>query len=208
MISVLTGDIVYSTGMQQDTYQGVVALLKKQFSQVQQKYNAVGDIYRGDEFQIQYPTPEHAITSAILIKLALHQSDLSTKPIRCTMSLAFGEYKVYAAKPNTSTGPVFIDSGRGLDNTPRGDLSIHVNEKVLPFELILLTRFLNHQLNKLTKAQANLLSLYIEQDFADHSEMAALTGTTRQNISNRLSNIGATLVRDYIDTYNAYLNNL
>ena len=69
-------------------------------------------------------------------------------------------------------------------------------------EVKLLTQFLNHLLNRLTKTQAELLYQYIESSFAEHKKIADITGTTRQNISNRLGNIGAYLVRDYMTVIN------
>lgn len=210
MIAVLTGDIVNSTKMSKQVYADVIKSLKGFLEDAHKNYGATGEIYRGDEFQIQYPTPIHALKSTLLIKLALHLSEYSTKPIQCTLSLAYGDYDTYDEKPNTSSGPVFIESGRGLSKTQRGELSMHLQQQnsqkkgqgdILALTK-LLTDFLNHLLNRLTKSQAQLLYQYIEHDFAEHQKMAEITATTRQNISNRLGNIGAYLVRDYIGFIN------
>ena len=216
MIAVLTGDIVNSTKMSKQVYADVIKSLKGFLQDVNTNYAAAGEIYRGDEFQIQYPIPADALKSTLLIKLALHLSEHSTKPILCTLSLAYGDYDTYDEKPNTSTGPVFIESGRRLSKTQRGELSIHFKQvkaqsttqqsaqdqdDILALTK-LLTDFLNHLLNRLTKTQAQLLYQYIEHDFPDHKKMAEITETSRQNISNRLSNIGAYLVRDYIELIN------
>jgi predicted DNA-binding protein YlxM (UPF0122 family) len=97
-----------------------------------------------------------------------------------------------------------------LSKTQRGELSIHFQQQkaqrkeqddILALTK-LLTDFLNHLLNRLTKSQAQLLYQYIEHDFAEHQKMAEFTGTSRQNISNRLGNIGAYLVRDYMAIIN------
>ncbi len=202
MIAVLTGDLVNSTKMSDNAYAEVISELKRLLKNAGQKYQAIGEIYRGDEFQIQFPEPVHAIECALLIKLALHVSQSSEKPVQCTLSLAYGNHSTLADKPNTSTGPVFIDSGRGLDKTQRGDISVSLNSTSEDSELILLTQFLNHLLNRLTKSQAKLLYQYIEANYAEHKKIADLIGTTRQNISNRLGNIGAFLVRDYIKIIN------
>lgn len=129
MIAVLTGDIVRSTKMSNDTYTETIRELQSLLHDANEKYQAIGDIYRGDEFQIQYPNPIHAINSTLLIKLSLQLSKISPKPIQCTLSLAYGEYEVYSSKPNTSSGPVFIESGRGLEKTLRGDISLSLSEK-------------------------------------------------------------------------------
>lgn len=210
MIAVLTGDIVNSTKMSKQTYADVIKSLKGFLQDAHENYGAVGEIYRGDEFQIQYPNPIDALKSTLLIKLALHLSAYSTKPIQCTLSLAYGDYETYDEKPNTSSGPVFIESGRGLSKTQRGELSMHLKQQNVQQkeqknnqdDVILLTQFLNHLLNRLTKTQAQLLYQYIQHGFAEQQKMAELTGTSRQNISNRLGNIGAYLVRDYIESIN------
>lgn len=202
MIAVLTGDIVNSTKMSNETYSEVIHSLKGFLREVKQKYQAIGEVYRGDEFQIQYPDPIDALKSTLLIKLALHLSKFSPKPIQCTLSLAYGRYDIYDKKPNTSSGPVFIESGRGLEKAQRGELLLSFEQKYHRDDFKLLNQFLNHLLNKLTKTQAELLYQYIASDFAEHKKLADLTGTTRQNISNRLANIGAFLVRDYMAVIN------
>ncbi len=202
MIAVLTGDLVNSTKMSNETYSDVIKSLKTFLNEANKKYNATGEIYRGDEFQIQYPDPVYALKSTLLIKLALHLSKFSPKPIQCTLSLAYGSHHVYDEKPNTSSGPVFIESGRGLEKTQRGELSLRFEHEIDDCEIKLLTQFLNHLLNRLTKTQAELLYQYIESDFAEHKKIADITGTTRQNISNRLGNIGAFLIRDYMEVIN------
>lgn len=204
MIAVLTGDLVNSTKMSNDTYKNVIKSLQNLIVDTNKQFKATGEIYRGDAFQIQYPTPIHALKSTLLIKLALHLSSFSTKPIQCTLSLAYGHYEVYSDKPNTSSGPVFIQSGRELEKTQRGELSVNFEKD--ESEMKLLTQFLNHLLNRLTKTQAQLLYTYVENDFAEHRKLAELTGTTRQNISNRLGNIGASLVKNYMKVINTKIN--
>lgn len=202
MIAVLTGDIVNSTKMSKDTYSSVIKRLNALLQDVNDQFNANGEIYRGDEFQIQYPNPVDALKSTLLLKLALHLATFSEKPIQCTLSLAYGAHDIYADKPNTSSGAVFVASGRGLEKTARGELSLKIDHACDEIELDLLTQFLNHNLNRLTKTQAQLLYQYIDNDFPDHKTMAVLTATTRQNISNRLSNIGAYLIKEYIENVN------
>ena len=208
MIAVLTGDLVNSTKMSDDTYSKIITHLQQLLLDVNKKHGASGELYRGDEFQIHYPVPAHALKSALLIKLSLHLSALSAKPIQCTLSLAYGSYNIYDNSPSTSSGAAYIASGRGLEKTQRGELSLHLQANNDHCEMKLLLQFLNHLLNRLTKTQAELLYQYIENDFVDHKEMAKITGTTRQNISNRLSNIGAFLVRDYMEIINQKVEQL
>lgn len=207
MIAVLTGDIVNSTKMSNQLYQATLEKLKDLLQQVNTQLQASGDIYRGDEFQIQYPDPLSAIKSALSIKLSLYLSSTTQRPIQSTLSLAYGDYEILAEKPNTSSGAVFIKSGRELANTAKGNLSLNFSSSEnttnhIDPEIKLLTDFLNHQLNKLTHSQAVLLYQYLETDFAEHKILAAITQTSRQNISARLNSMGAYLVRDYIKLIN------
>lgn len=202
VIAVLTGDLVHSTKMAPAMYKATLACLQQQLAVAQKQCHAVAEIYRGDGFQVQYPNPVLALASALAIKLALHAAEFATKPVQCTLSLAYGSGQTNDGALNTAMGQVFIASGRGLEATPRGDLTLHFEQSSKDDALVLLTRFFNHQLNTLTKSQAQLLGQYIASDFAEHKEIARLTGTSRQNISNRLAGIGAFLIRDYMALVN------
>ena len=173
-------------------YQATLDSLHDSFARMQLSSPCAAEIYRGDGFQVQFTDLSDALKQTLLLKLALHSCTLSSKPILTTLSLAFGEYSKLDVKPNTSSGPVFVNSGRGLEHTSRGDISIHLAEtEQVKDNIALLTHFLNHILNRLTQTQARLLYQYIEHDCPEHHVLAELTATTRQNISNRLSNLRA-----------------
>jgi len=207
MIAVLTGDVVHSSKMSSKQYSQTIEMLKQLILADKHKNVASGDIYRGDEFQLQYSKPEYALQSALIFKLSLP----------CTLSLAYGKYEVFNDSPSTSSGPVYIESGKGLDSATRGDLIVNLptdtsflqnTSPPAPFQpngLLLLNNFLTHTLNSLTKSQSELLLAYIKNGFPDHKFLAELTGTSRQNISNRLSSMGAHLVRDYVNYINQLL---
>ena len=202
MIAVLTGDIVKSTKLSGEEYQNTIQYLQNLLQDVQTRFDAVGQIYRGDAFQIQFYNPAQALECALMLKLSLQGSQLSNKPIHCTLSLAYGSYSKLDAEPNTSSGPVFVNSGRGIEKTPKGDISLWFEEETQQPGDLLLNQFLNHLLSRLTKGQAVLLNQYIQSHYAELKELARITETSTQNISNRLNAIGAQLVRDYIKTVN------
>lgn len=190
--------------MSEESYTNAIRKLKDLLSIANANNSGQGDIFRGDEFQIQYTQPDLALKSILLIKLGLY---FSTPYTQCTMSLAYGTYDILAEKPNTSSGPAFVASGRGLEKTNRSELSLKLlsQSQQEHSDLALLTQYVSHQLNRLTKAQAKLLYLYIENDFVEHSKLAEITGTSRQNISSRLKNIGAHLIKEYINNVNQKL---
>lgn len=207
-LAVLTGDIVNSTKMPATEYQLVISRLQTLINQANDNYSASGQIFRGDAFQLHYTDAQQALKSTLLIKLGLYITEAASTPVTCTLSLAYGKGLVQSETPNTSSGPVYTQSGRALDNTTSGDLSIHIADNAVPAEIDLLTQFLNHVLNRLTKTQAELLYQHVLSDFAEHKKLAELTGTTRQNISNRLGNIGATLVENYCLLINQHVAKL
>ena len=207
MIAVLTGDVIHSSKMSNKQYSQTIETLKQLISAEKQKSETSGDIYRGDEFQLQYSKPVYALQSALIFKLSLP----------CTLSLAYGNYDLLNDSPSTSSGPVYVESGKRLDKANRGDLIVNLSPDTsvfqngsnptapLPNSLLLLNNFLTHTLNSLTKSQSELLLTYIKNDFPEHKVLAELTGTSRQNISNRLSSMGAHLVRDYVNYINQLL---
>lgn len=205
MIAVLTGDIVRSTKMTESQYQKVIQLLREQISILKDTGGAQGQQYRGDEFQVQFSRPEEALKQTILLKLQLVISPVLHEPVSCTLSLAYGKHSVMDASPGGSTGPVYITSGRQLDSSPREALLVTFSEQFEDPTLQLLTTCISHQLNKLTHSQAELLYLYIDTNFTEHQKLADKLGTSRQNISNRLSSMGAHLIRDYIQLINQKL---
>ena len=197
MIAVLTADLVNSTKLKPIEISEVLTWLEC-YSQNQLVPNDVKfAIYRGDEFQISFNKPEIALYHTVLLKLKL-QIAFKWKQ-NCTMSLAFGDVDLMTETPQTSQGPVFITSGRNLSKTNKAELTISSTD-ALGTHYHLLQRFVNHQLSKLTKSQIDLMILYFEHNFPEHRIIAELTNTSRQNISNRLSSMGADLVKEFVLT--------
>ena len=192
MIAVLTADLVDSTKLNTSELVQVTDWLENYFNR--HLINARGSIYRGDEFQVIFNEHQSAIYQTILLKLKL-QNEFEWKQL-CTMSLAFGEATLLADTPQISQGPVFVTSGRGLEKTKRSEIVLH-NAQLTTKADTLLLKYVNHQLNKLTTTQIELLITYFENHFPEHKELALLTDTTRQNISSRLSAMGADLLRDF-----------
>ena len=198
MIAVLTAELVSSTKLQPNELTKVTKWLESYFSNISCDDNIQASLYRGDEFQLVFKNHRSALLHSLLIKLKL-QIEFNW-PQHCTMSLAFGVSDSMTNSPATSQGPVFISSGRGLSKTKRGELSIHFSEDEDEFKNLLL-KYVNHQLNKLTITQVELLTLFIENEFPEHKELAKITNTSRQNISNRLSAMGADLIKEFLTIY-------
>ncbi|MBM7071910.1 hypothetical protein JQC92_07650 [Shewanella sp. 202IG2-18] len=195
MIAVLTADLVNSTKLEPENLVKVTTWLQDYFVQNLMATQTLSAIYRGDEFQLIFKKPQQALYETLLLKLKLKLAFSWNQD--CTMSLAYGHADIITDGPQTSQGPVFVSSGRNLSKTKKGDLFIS-----FPFKssdtYLLLIKLINHQLEKLTRSQVELLTIYLENRFPEHKELAQITDTSRQNISNRLSAIGADLIKEFI----------
>ena len=201
MIAVLTADLVHSTKLTTQEVVEVTEWLENYFRTHLE--NTSASIYRGDEFQIIFKDPKDALYQVLLLKLKL-QSEFEWNQA-CTMSIAYGNADLLTETPHTSQGPVFVASGRNLEKTKRGEISI-VSPQLKTDTSQLLLKYVNHQLSKLTDSQLELLLTYFEKRFPEHKELAAITGTSRQNISNRLSAMGADLLRDFALIFSQHLD--
>ena len=135
------------------------------------------------------------------IKLFLN-SQLDSQAVNCTQSLAYGDGEYVPGKPGISTGPVFTQSGRGLEKLKSGDFSVLCGENNIQLSVALMCQQLSYILNRLSKKQAALLYTYVSMDFPLHQHIAELEDTSRQNISERLKAAGADLLPPFIEFIN------
>ncbi len=201
MRAVITGDIVDSTSLDASAYELAIARLKEIFDQLESHYHAKWEIFRGDSFQLILPETSFAMHSAVLIKTYLLFAPVSTNPINITLSVGLGEVIVDSKQLTTSHGSAYTLSGRGLDNTPRGGISLQSDLDDLNTMLTLPTRFLTNLLSSLSRKQAEALYYYISMDYPEHQKIADKMHTSRQNVSKLLSRVGAELVKEYLLFY-------
>ncbi|MFT5677432.1 MAG: hypothetical protein ACI808_003384 [Paraglaciecola sp.] len=201
MIAVLTGDIVDSTKMSPQDYNSAVNLLQSSIEYCQEHFAARGEIYRGDGIQLVFSEAQYAMKAAILIKTLLLSSLPAGQKIEITMALGLGDQSVSGATPGVSQGSAFTFSGRGLDLTQPGALSVHLEAGARYDALELATQFLNHLLQSLTQVQARVLYYYLLMDFPTHAQLAKKLNTSQQNVTKHLSRIGVDLVENYLNVY-------
>lgn len=206
MIAVLTGDIVSSTDLSESNYQLIIKNLKTVCSVIEQSYLAEWEIYRGDSFQFYFPKPEYAMAGTVLLKTFLQSLSVEDESVNVTLSLGIGEVSVHSDRLSTSQGSAFTLSGRGLDKTSSGELSIHIENEDLREYLVLPTRFLNQLMSSFSCKQAEALYYYVSLSFPEHQQIADKMQTSRQNISKHLHRIGAELVKEYLLFFEAQVN--
>ncbi|WP_158769606.1 MarR family transcriptional regulator [Paraglaciecola sp. L1A13] len=207
MIAVLTGDLVDSTNMSRQDYQLAIRLMEHYIQVCQKRFNTRGEIYRGDAIQLIFSQPQYAMRVAIELKSLLISAPDATKPIGITLSVGLGDQLIEGSTPSVSQGSAFTLSGRGLDITPSGHMSLHHEGSDFYDALVLATQFLDHLLCSHTKIQANVLYHYLLADYPTHSELATALGTSQQNVTKHLTRMGAELVKQYLTLYEAKVNN-
>jgi len=200
LIAVATADIVNSTALDKEHYVNAIALITKLLNDAKTKYGVNYEIYRGDGFQVVYPDPVNALSSVLAIKLAL-KSGRDIPSISITQSLAVGSYEHLSSYAGQSSGEVFVNSGRGLEATKGGDVSIHLSDDFGANDLLLSTRFLNHLLNSISQKQATVGYLYLDQDYPEQNMIAQQLNMTRQNVATHLKRGAFDLIKAYIQTY-------
>lgn len=198
MIAVLTGDLVHSSKMSRHTLTSSQKQLNQMIKFLSDHYQARGELYRGDSFQIILPQPALAARSAILLICALKTNDELDHPVDTTLSIGIGDYKYLDDQVSLSQGQAFELSGRGLDSSERGALSLHCAESRDQQYLGLLTQFVSFHLSSITRKQAEVLYLYISLKFPEHQIIADELQVSRQNVTKHLKRCGAELIQNYI----------
>jgi len=198
--AVLTADIVHSTKLREAAYSAVITALEKILVSHQVKYKCKFEIFRGDSFQVLYPTINDAMKSVLSIRLFL-QSAIDCPAVKLTQSFATGTDDKASQQLIRSLGEAFILSGRSLDMASRGDLVVNLASLVGTNDLTISTLFLHHLLDGLTEKQAEVLYYYIDFDFPEHQFIANHMKMTRQNITTHLKRSGAELVKAYLLAY-------
>lgn len=204
MIAVLTADLVNSTKLDKQAYLNVIDYLKSLLSPLLDDEKISFEIFRGDSFQVVFTDPVNAMRISLMIKLAL-LAGAHAQSIKVTQSLAIGTYDHLSNKPGESSGEVFIKSGRELESTTKGNLSIH-SQFLDNYGFGLTTQFLNHHLCQLSNKQAEVAHLYLKFHYPEQGVIASKLQITRQNVAAHLKRGGAELIKAYILEYEALMN--
>ena len=203
MIAVITGDLVKSSKLSSTDYTTALDALKSTFADANAELSAAAEIFRGDSFQLRLDEPECSLRYALLLRLSL----FSIANCKVTMAIGLGESLVNNAQPGNSLGEAYELSGRGLDASQSGSMTLHTNDVNLRDTLSLPTRMLDFMLSSITRKQAGMLYDYIRYKFPEHQKIADLAGTSRQNVSKQLSRAGADLIKDTLLFYSRQVAN-
>ncbi|MBQ4834645.1 hypothetical protein J8L70_15565 [Pseudoalteromonas sp. MMG010] len=201
MIGVISGDIIKSQTIPKQQYDAMLYQLEQSLRAVVTK-TSLWNIYRGDAFQLQINHVENTTTIAILLYLHLKASGYEVR-----QSIAIGNVENPRNDIKTATGSAFTLSGQGLDeiSNQRFKLAIdnHHNES-----FALNMAFIDVLLTKITQKQANALFVYLTQKNNNHSELAKLLKTSRENVTKLLNLAHYQLIEKFIAYSQQYIKQL
>ncbi len=181
MIGILTGDIINSEKFTED----------KWLVPLQSFLKTVGDspadwaIYRGDEFQIKIDEPSQAFLKALEIKATMKK----IKNLDVRISIGIGKADVMRENILESNGPVFLRSGRGLDDLKKSKVTMAINtgNELMDTELNLYLKLaLFGIMDSWTVASAEMVSIILQNDSVPQEDISKKTGIAQSAISQRL----------------------
>jgi hypothetical protein len=181
MIGILTGDVINSEKFKEVEW----------LDQLQSFLKTIGNspadwaIYRGDEFQIKIDEPSQTFLRALEIKAMMKKN----KNLDVRISIGVGETDVMRNNILESNGPVFIRSGRGLDELKKNKvtMSIHTGNELMDSELNLYFKLaLFGIIDSWTVASAEMVSIMLQNHGIPQEDISKRTGIAQSAISQRL----------------------
>jgi len=197
IIAVLTGDLINSA-------QAVLfhARLKKMLQQIEQRYGAVTETYRGDGFQITLPKASDAFEAVIFIRAGLiSKSPDKSERWDSRIAFAFGDNKVPPAQMHAK---VYIDSGRALDELSQASLTLIGENAIFTLSADLCTAFVDDLIDSWTPKEAEAIYEYLHNR-ESHQVIAARLGKQRPTLTLTLQRARYQLVERYIQGMKALL---
>ncbi|QSD36945.1 hypothetical protein H5A40_07520 [Pectobacterium brasiliense] len=202
-LGVITGDLYRSTaGLERGiAYQNIMEHLRRHITQ-SKKYDIEGiEFFRGDSFQISCKDPSYIVEIAAYIRAYLlslsDEGDDNRYDAR--MSLNINKFNRFSGYSNSVYEKAFIDSGRALDNMPKNKMLLFSSDmKALTMSLNSSVLLLDILLNMLSKQQAEVLRLGIENEGLDMHYLVDQTKKTRQTIHKLVSRSGVEKLLEYL----------
>ena len=191
MIGILTGDVINSEKFTED----------KWLVPLQSFLKTVGDspadwaIYRGDEFQIKIDEPSQAFLKALEIKATMKK----IKNLDVRISIGIGKADVMRENILESNGPVFLRSGRGLDDLKKSKVTMAINtgNELMNTELNLYLKLaLFGIMDSWTVASAEMVSIILQNDSVPQEDISKKTGIAQSAISQRLKRANLEVLMD------------
>ncbi|MBQ0396702.1 hypothetical protein J7S99_03680 [Providencia rettgeri] len=201
-LGVITGDLYRSTaGFERGkSYESIMDALKISLYNTNRYHIDTVDFFRGDSFQITVE-PAFIIELATYIRSHLLSLSDDTEDIKydARMSIVIDKVNIYSKTSKNFYEKAFIDSGRALDAMPKNKMIIFNSdiEEIHTF-IGAGTQLLDFLLNQLSKPQAEVLKICIDQGMIDATSIATISNKSRQNIYKLLSRAGVENIMEYL----------
>ena len=199
--AVITGDLIKSRKIAAQDFDVIRYRLEQVLTFLSDKYGAEYDVYRGDSFQIIFPSMDHSITSALLIRLALKSVKTSGQKFDARISIGLGTVEAQRTKLRSSTGEAFNLSGIGLDKLKGQNIGVFTNSVEFQRRIGLLVKFVDAKIDNLTQVQIQALYEYLIDENNSHDEIAKRLNKSRVNTTKLLNMASYQLFDEFIDTF-------
>ncbi|UVL84892.1 hypothetical protein LOY35_04695 [Pseudomonas sp. B21-028] len=194
--AVLTGDLIHSQSAENTL--AYITGLKAVLKQLEKRYKAKAETFRGDGFQILLNRPEQALHCAIALRAALVAA--SPERERWDARIAIG---IGSAQQSQTYREAFVLSGQGLDSMKKNTLAIFSGYQAFQERTELLTEFVAAILDQWTAVEAQTYAIHLIEA-TDQQSIADALGKSRITINKALQRAQARL----LDKYLAYTSRL
>jgi hypothetical protein len=206
--AVITGDLIKSRKIAAQDFDAIRYRLEQVLTYLSDKYDAKYDVYRGDSFQIIFPSINYSITSALLIRLALRSVKTSGQKFDARLSIGLGTVDTQRTKLRSSTGEAFNLSGIGLDKLKGQNIGVFTHSKEFQNRIGLLIKFVDAKIDNLTQVQVQALYEYLIDENNNHDEIAKRLNKSRVNTTKLLNMASYQLFDEFIDTFETLTSEL
>ena len=179
MVGVITGDVIQSKKNSPELW----------LSELKSELERVGanpgdwEIYRGDSFQLQHPTPEEILTVAISLKATMRKIGHDVR-----MAVGIGDVTFGAANILESNGSAFIHSGEKFELLKKEKQNLAVRSPWADFdkEINLLLRLGLTIMDKWTANDAEIIKIALQNPSMSQEQLGTLVGIKQNAVSGRL----------------------
>ncbi len=179
MTSIITGDIINSRSIDAKLW---LTVLK-------QELNNVGsapkqwEIYRGDSFQVEVPSPDEALLVCIRIKAAIK----TIKGLDVRMAIGIGTKSHNANNISEANGSAFIRSGECFESLKnlRQSLGIFTGNPMLDERFNLYLKLALIAMDNWTPGAAEFVKLSLQNPTSSQTEIGSMLGISQSSVSER-----------------------
>jgi len=199
--AVITGDLIKSRKIPAQDFDVLRFNLEQVLTYLAERYGAEYDVYRGDSFQIIFPSMDNSIKSALLIRLALRSVQTFGQKFDARVSIGLGTVDTQRTKLRSSTGEAFNLSGIGLDQLKGEKLGVFTHSEEFQTRISLLVKFVDAKIEKLTQVQIQALYEYLIDEDNNHDAVAKRLNKSRVNTTKLLNMANYQLFAEFIDLF-------